>query len=162
MIQRVQTLYILAGLFLVWIGAFFFPHMSCENADNDIYLVNIDFTSSEIINLILNSSSLVFLLLFSVFSLLAVLKFHNRQSQINYINGNLIAIICLIILIYIHDFSFIKTSDTTLSSESMIDSLCSHNWIFDSILILSCIFFLLAKKYIIKDDKLIKSIDRIR
>tara|TARA_B100000902_G_C27247663_1_gene883487 strand:+ start:217 stop:684 length:468 start_codon:yes stop_codon:yes gene_type:complete len=155
MIQRLQTLYILVGLFFMWIAAIFFPHTLCNNPDNSI---NLDFINE---NIFLNTAALIFLVLVSIVSLFAIFKFRNRQVQINYINVNLISIICLLFIIHIFEYTNMY-SKFTLTNSIITDSSCSHNWTFDFIYFISFIFFFLAKKSIIKDDELIKSINRIR
>ena len=159
MIQRLQTLYILVGLSFIWIAAIFFPHTVCANLENSINL----FDTNHIVfqNIFLNNAALIFLVLFSIFSFFAIFKFRNRTVQINYINGNLISICFLIVIIHVFEAT-IMNSDCNFSNSIISDLSCSHNWIFDFMCLICFIFFFLAKKQIIKDDELIKSINRIR
>ena len=147
MIQRIQTLYIIIAMLLVLGAAFFFPHATCE-------VVSGSGKSSFEENIYLFSSygGIFWMILFSIFSLIAIFKFNDRKKQIYYINGNLIGIPFLLLILYVFHF-FITESDCIIKYT---------NWIFDVSLVIGCFFFFLARRSIKKDEDLINSINRLR
>ena len=136
MIQRIQTLYILVATLIVVFCIIYIPYGIENNSLDNRFLINEIF-------------GLIWLIFFCIFSLISVFTFNNRKKQLYYINGILIGIVSLIVIIYIFQL------------------LCAPflyliNTLFIILLSVSCIFFLLAKKAIKRDEDLIDSINRLR
>ncbi len=140
MIQRIQTLYILGGSLSVLIGSFFFPYVECDNSSVNVYIFD-------------QYLGFFWVLLFLVFSVLAILKFKNRKKQLYYINGNILGIIFLIVFVYSYYFYL----DFFLNLKLYV-----VNSIFTIFLSIGLFSFLLARRAIQKDEDLINSINRIR
>ena len=148
MIQRIQTLYITIGMLLVLSLAFFCPQSTCEfvsgseksTFEENIYLFN-------------SYGGIVWMILFCVFSLIAIFKFNDRKKQIYYINGNLIGILFLLLILYVFHF-FIPPPDYVIKY--------TPNWMFDVGLVIGFFIFLFARRAIKKDEDLVNSINRLR
>ena len=140
MIQRIQTLYIFGGALSVLIGSVFFPYFECDNPSVNLYIFD-------------QYPGALWLLLFLGFSVLAILKFRNRQKQLYYINGNILGIIFLIVFVYSYYFYL----DFFLHLKLYV-----VNSIFTISLSIGLFSFLLARRAIQKDEDLINSINRIR
>ena len=140
MIQRIQTLYIMLSALSVLITSIVFPYYKFDLETNHIYLFN-------------EVGGIVWISLFCLFSLIAILKFKNRRGQIYYLNGNLYGIIALIgFICFCHFYS-----------GPIIDGLTySINFLFIIGFFLGLVFLILAKRAIKRDHELIKSINRIR
>ena len=140
MIQRIQTLYIIAGTLIVLGVSFMLPYLTCLIPAENLYFIH-------------GYGAMIWLFLFTIFSLVSILKFNNRKVQLYYLNGNILGLLSCILLIYVSGFY----------TNSIFDNIVySINVLFIFFYCISLVFFLLAKRAIKKDDALIKSIDRIR
>ena len=136
MIQRIQTLYILVATLIVVFCIIYIPYGIENNPLDNRFLINELF-------------GLIWLIVFCFFSMISVFTFNNRKKQLYYINGILIGIISLIVIIYIFQLLYAP-------------SLYLINTLFILLLSVSCLFFLLAKKAIKRDEDLIHSMNRLR
>ena len=130
MLQRIQTLYIIIATSLVLTTWCFLPFLKCNSTcGSDVFIHSL--------------ASLIWIILFVIFSVITIFKFKNRQQQIYWLNRNLILIPLLLLILYVFHF-FIAVPDNTLC--------CSSNWIFDISMIIGFVLFLLARRAIKKDD----------
>ena len=144
MLQRIQTVYLLIAILLGGLVAFLLPFWADSN-DKLVYL-----------NSMLQTGEVFFMIIpviFMVSALMAVLtliSFKNRTKQIIYNRVNIVINFLLLGIVVYHQLN--------LPGETMV----SEKGIGVFIPLLVIVFLALANKAIIKDDKLVKSVDRLR
>ena len=144
MLQRIQTVYLLIAILLGGLVAFLVPYWADSN-DELVYL-----------NSMLQTGEVFFMIIpviFMVSALMAVLtliSFKNRTKQIIYNRVNIVINFLLLGIVVYHQLN--------LPGETMV----SEKGIGVFIPLLVIVFLALANKAIIKDDKLVKSVDRLR
>ncbi|MEN8125107.1 MAG: DUF4293 domain-containing protein [Bacteroidota bacterium] len=144
MIQRIQSLYLLLAA-LVSGGLIFIFYLWTNQSGNDIYAINI--ISEE--DLLLKSTGILFILS-SILSIISIFLYKNRKIQIVINRLNIVLNFFLLgIIVYLL---------LTLSGETVV----SKKGIGSFIPLIAILFLVLANKAIIKDEKLVKSVDRLR
>jgi len=144
MIQRIQSLYLLLAA-LVSGGLIFILYLWTNQSGNDIYAIN----SIGEDNLLLKSTGILFILS-SVLSFISIFLFKNRKTQIVINRLNIVLNFFLLgIIVYLL---------LTLSGEAVV----SKKGIGSFLPLIVILFLVLANKAIIKDEKLVKSVDRLR
>jgi len=144
MLQRIQTVYLLIAILLGGLVAFLVPFWADSN-DELVYL-----------NSMLQTGEVFFMIIpviFMVSALMAVLtliSFKNRTKQIIYNRVNIVINFLLLGIVVYHQLN--------LPGETMV----SEKGIGVFIPLLVIVFLALANKAVIKDDKLVKSVDRLR
>jgi hypothetical protein len=144
MLQRIQTVYLLIAILLAGLVGFLVPFWADSN-DKLIYL-----------NSMLQSGEIFFMIIPAVFmvsaliAVLTLISFKNRTKQIIYNRVNIVINFLLLGIIVYHQLN--------LPGETMV----SEKGIGVFIPLLVIVFLALANKAIIKDDKLVKSVDRLR
>jgi hypothetical protein len=156
MLQRIQTLYLFAVV-ITSIAMFFLPLVSFVSdllylklyvyefrnltPDSDVHL---SFTTVLPLTLI-NSGVLVL-------SLLTIFRYKNRISQVKLVRFNLLLSMLLIVGIFVlYPNLVLKTSDAASDFETGA-----------YIPIINLLFLFLANRNILKDEKLVRSVDRLR
>jgi len=155
MIQRIQSLYLL--LAMVAIGLLFYFPVANYFSDMDCYRFSItEFTSLNpnvsspfskffTFPLLINALALVILSGISIF------YYKNRKLQINILNFNILFNIVLIVLLFFYTDKINKAIQ--ISPEFAVGTFLP---------LISLLFFVLASRNIRKDEKLVKSADRLR
>ncbi len=144
MLQRIQTLYLLVTVLLSG-GIVFLVSLWTNNKGEEIFLLNL-FNESD---WMLNSLPIAFIIS-SIMSLISIFLYKNRKKQIVLNRFNIVVNFYLLgIIVY---------QLLIISGESKI----SEKGIGLFIPVLIIVFLVLANKSIIKDDKLVKSVDRLR
>ena len=144
MLQRIQTVYLLIAILLAGLVAFLVPFWADSN-DELVYL-----------NSMLQSGEIFFMIIPAVFmvsalmAVLTLISFKNRTKQIIYNRVNIVINFLLLGIVVYHQ---LKLPGGTVVSEKGIG-------VFIPLLVI--VFLALANKAIIKDDKLVKSVDRLR
>ena len=144
MLQRIQTVYLLIAILLAGLVAFLVPFWIDSN-DELIYL-----------NSMLQSGEAFFMIIPAIFmvsglmAVLTLISFKNRTKQIIYNRVNIVINFLLLGIVVYHQLN--------LPGETMV----SEKGIGVFIPLLVIVFLALANKAIIKDDKLVKSVDRLR
>jgi hypothetical protein len=157
MIQRIQTLF-LAAIVLLGVAAFFLPIMSFTN-DGATFIMNLYKTvASEDFTIILTKNMGVGAMqgIVQLTALATLLLFKNRSLQIKI--GKL-----TILLIAFQIAAIVMYSDTVKSLLGTNPEAVIIDFNFGAILpVLSLICAYLAVHFIKKDDKLVRSADRLR
>ena len=144
MLQRIQTVYLLIAILLAGLVAFLIPFWADSN-DELVYL-----------NSMLQSGETFFMIIPAVFmvsalmAVLTLISFKKRTKQIIYNRVNIVINFLLLGIVVYHQLN--------LPGETMV----SEKGIGVFIPLLVIVFLALANKAIIKDDKLVKSVDRLR
>jgi hypothetical protein len=144
MLQRIQTVYLLIAILLAGLVAFLVPFWADSN-DELVYL-----------NSMLQTGEIFFMIIPAVFmvsalmAVLTLISFKNRTKQIIYNRVNIVINFLLLGIVVYHQLNL---PGETLVSEKGIG-------VFIPLLVI--VFLALANKAIIKDDKLVKSVDRLR
>jgi hypothetical protein len=147
MIQRVQTVYLLLAAVLGGLISFYNPHLWRARLVNNTY----QYFSGQ-------SSYLYFILLMLVIvlSVVAIFLFKKRKLQFKLTVVNLLVSLAAIALQYVQ----IKSLAGRLTESRMLDSATYLPAAFLPIVIVILLF--LAARGIYKDERLIKSLDRLR
>ncbi len=154
MIQRIQSLYLLiAAIFVVVL--FFVPLAGLSGKEGNLYLVYLSGVVSEgSLNGAANQKSwplLIYTCLVLVLLVWTIFRYGNRAIQLRLSYIAILLLIGLTALIYYYVWN----------SQNSLGGIYSLK-IYFSFPLVSAVFVYLAVKGIAKDEKLIKSIDRIR
>lgn len=144
MIQRIQTLYLIASSVVSGVLIFFLNLW--KDTDENLFFVMDSFSSG---NLLLSIMSSLFFIS-AVLTFVIIFLFKNRKLQ--FVLGRLAILINFILLGILVYFS------QNLSGETIV----SEKGIGLMIPILSVVLVVLANKAIKKDEELVKSVDRLR
>ena len=157
MFQRIQTLFII-GAIASCIACFFLPFWVYTGANPD-YAYQVSLFAIKLISgneQIIDLGTLPVLVIVSVSTILSVVSlfyFKDRQIQIKINNYNVFLTILFIGTIYLWIPYMI---------ESFLHTAVPH-WKFGSILpLFTMVFLIIANNFIKKDEKLVKSADRLR
>jgi len=155
MIQRIQSLFLLCVLFAC-IACFFLPFWIFAGPDcaYQVNLLSVKLISGNCQNLIVGTIPLIVLVsISSILSVISIFYYKNRLLQIRLNNFNL-----LFTLIFIATIYFLIPYMIEEQSPNLNDI-----WQFGLILpLFSLIFLILANRFIKKDEKLVRSADRLR
>ncbi len=155
MIQRIQTLYLFIGAIAAGL-TFAFPLANFMNELNlfDLYIYGID-DSTKMggieINIGLISGLIAIGAIIPLLSFISIFLFKNRKTQANLVRIVFFINIVLIIFLFLFVDFVKKNTNADVSYQLAI--------IFP---LISMILFLLARRSIIKDEKLIRSANRLR
>ena len=155
MIQRIQSVFVFAVL-VASVACFFFPFWIYIGADYsyEIGLLSIKLTEGNPQNITLGTLPILVLVTISaILSIVSLFMYKNRQTQLKINNYNLFLNIFLIGTIYIW-IPYIFNSALPNAQ-----SIWQIGLIFP---LLSLVFLVFANKFIKKDEKLVRSSDRIR
>ena len=144
MLQRIQTLYLLIAILIAGLVAFLVPFW--VGSDDGLVYLNTMLQSKELILIVIPSAFMVS----AILALLALFSFKNRTRQIIYNRLNIVVNFLLLGIVVYHQLNL---PGGTMVSEKGIG-------VFIPLLVI--VFLALANKAIIKDDKLVKSVDRLR
>ena len=144
MLQRIQSVYIFIAILLSGLVSFLLPFWSGENG-NTLYLSSM-LAGGDVTYLIVP----IFFIISGLLSFLSLISYKNRTRQI--IN-NRINIVINFFLLGIIVYHLLKLPGELNVSEKGIG-------VFIPLIVI--VFLALANKAIIKDDKLVKSVDRLR
>lgn len=144
MIQRVQSIYLFLA-FLVAGGLIFAFPLWAEQSGKEIFFI--DAVNSDNIYMVITG---VLFVLSSLFSLISIFLFKNRSTQILLNRINIVLNFSLLgIIVYL----MLNLPGETSVSEKGIGSFLP---------LIVILLLVLANKAIIKDEKLVKSVDRLR
>jgi len=144
MLQRIQTLYLLLVILLSGPIAFFAPFLLNQDKEQ-LYLKSM-IQTGEVLLIALPALFLIS----SGMALLTLISFKNRTRQIIYNRLNIVINFLLLGIVVYHQLK--------LPGEAFV----SEKGIGVFIPLLTIVLLALANKAIIKDDKLVKSVDRLR
>ena len=144
MLQRIQTVYLLIAIILSGIVSFFLPFWSNQEMEA-VYLDSL-FLSGE---LALMAVPVLFMIS-GLISIIALFSFKTRTKQIVFNRMNIVINFLLLGIIVYHLL--------TLPGETLV----SKKGIGVFIPLIVIVFLALANKATIKDEKLVKSVDRLR
>ncbi len=144
MIQRIQSIYLIIAILISWLVAFLIPFWVNQNGEV-IYLTSL-FKNE---NLVFLSVPLLFIVS-GIMSFASLLIYKNRTRQII---GNRLNIVINFLLLGIIVYHLLSLPGETVVSEKGIG-------VFIPLLVV--VFLVLSNKAIIKDEKLVKSVDRLR
>ena len=144
MLQRIQTVYLVVAILLAGLASFLLPFWVDQN--NEIVNLKSLLVSGDVIFVIVP----ILFMVSGILSILTLLLFKNRTKQIIYNRLNIVVNFLLLGIIVYHQ---LKLPGGTIVSEKGIG-------VFIPLLVV--VFLALANKAIIKDDKLVKSVDRLR
>lgn len=149
MIQRVQTLFLLAIIGLSAI-LFFMPFQILKDGVNT-YLITLPhgFLNDIMKPTIFGPTAVNVIIM--ILSFYTVLQFKRRSKQIKYTQIILVLSVALIANLYILHFTKIESPDLVI-----------HYTKYSYIPVINIVFAFLARYFIKKDDKLVRSADRIR
>lgn len=157
MIQRIQTVFLaLAALAIAF--SFFYPIITYINEGQiwlEVYLKGIKDNSApqlELSNYILLPLQLLSLLTM-VLAVSAIFLYKNRKSQMRLVRFGIVLILVVIALIFFYFANILAKVTSTVPD-------FNHPGIY--MLLGSLIMFILANRYIMKDDKLVRAADRLR
>lgn len=147
MIQRIQSLYLLASAILV---ALLFTLPIAEIAkDGAVYLFD---NKGIVLNGVLQKDGLIISILAGIFVLLQVLtlfSYKNRTRQIKMTIGAVLLLVGLLSMFFIYTYSSYSGAQISFKISAIFP-------------LIAIVFNYLAIRAIKKDDALIRSIDRIR
>ena len=144
MIQRIQTLYLLIAILLAGMVSFLVPFW-IGSEDEPVYLISL-LQAGELSLKVVPAAFIVS----AILALLTLLSFKVRTKQIIYNRLNIVINFLLLGIVVYHQLNL---PGGAVVSEKGIG-------VFIPLLII--VFLALANKAIIKDDKLVKSVDRLR
>jgi hypothetical protein len=158
MIQRIQSLFLLLA-FIAAVILFFFPlaGIYSTTATYKFYvygLVNMVPGEKSMFSFMTTFPLLLINLLVSAFSLGAIFAYKNRLTQMKVVRITILLNILLIGLVF---FVYAKIIETNL--------LVSPDYLDEAGIyfpLISLIFLILANRSIMKDEKLVRSVDRLR
>jgi len=144
MLQRIQTVYLVVAILLTGLASFLLPFWVDQN--NEIVYLKSLLVSEDVLFVIVP----ILFMVSGILSILTLLLFKNRTKQIIYNRLNIVVNFLLLGIIVYHQ---LKLPGGAIVSEKGIG-------VFIPLIVV--VFLALANKAIIKDDKLVKSVDRLR
>ncbi len=154
MIQRIQTIFLFIA-FILGVLAFFFPIANFSFAENWIILSLLGVENYSIHEITINTLPLMIIMgLIALIAFMTIFIYKNRIAQIRILRfGILLNIVYLALLFFFYVPDIEKVTGATAEY-------ITQAGIYFPIAIL--LLFLLASRFIMKDEKLIRSADRIR
>lgn len=157
MIQRIQSLFLLLASLAMSV-LFFFPIADFWGDISYQFSIfsfgDISVEASSPFASGFSTPALVFVIVLVVLPLLAIFMFKNRKKQLMAVRVCLALIIAFLVLVF---FYYIPTIEKEILLQA--DYLTAKGMFFP---LASLIFVILAQRGILKDEKLIRSMDRIR
>ncbi len=157
MIQRIQTVYLAIAAIALAV-AFFFPVMSFINEGQiwlEVYLKGFQDNSAP--SLGLNKLMLLPLQLLNVIVIimagLAIFLYKNRKLQMRVVRLGIVMILVVVALVFFYYGNILGKATLTIPD-------FNHTGIY--LILGSLVMFVLANRSIQKDDKLVRSADRLR
>jgi hypothetical protein len=141
MIQRIQSVWLLLAA-LVMASIFYFPTYSFSGTSAASLTIGNDFLA-----IILASISIIL-------SLVAIFRFKNRKSQIGLTWLNILVCVAL------QAWLFVRINNETSKPE--MANVSGHYWIGLFVPLITILLLFFARGGIRKDEKLVKSLDRLR
>lgn len=141
MIQRIQSVWLLLAA-LVMAAIFYFPSYKFEGSSMLPMSIGDDF-----VGIILAALSILL-------SLFAIFKFKTRKTQIS------LAWLNILVCIGLQAWLFIRINN--FNSQPTNANIAGHYWVGSFVPIVVIILLFMAKAGIRKDEKLVKSLDRLR
>lgn len=158
MIQRVQSLYLLAitiiCIAVTTLNITFFRESGKVSEQYEKTVISVDFNSTDTLTqqVSTNNSLIYFLLSAALVSLVAIFLYKNRKLQLKLVLATLVLQIAIMIIMYKLSFGMHYTSIDT-QKEVLAGAFMPLS---------AVIFGFLAYRAIARDEKLVKSLDRIR
>jgi hypothetical protein len=144
MLQRIQTIYLLIAILLAGPVAFLVPFWA--GSEDELVFLNTLLQTEELSLMVIPAAFIVS----AIIAVLTLLSYKNRTKQIIYNRLNIVINFLLLGIVVYHQ---LKLPGGAVVSEKGIG-------VFIPLMII--VFLALANKAIIKDDKLVKSVDRLR
>lgn len=144
MLQRIQTVYLLVAIILSGIVSFLLPFWSDQEME-DVYLDSL-FQTGEVALMAVP----VLFMMSGLISVITILSFKTRTRQIVFNRLNIVINFLLLGVIVYH--LLMLPGETVVSKKGI--------GVFIPLIVI--VFLALANKAIIKDEKLVKSVDRLR
>jgi len=144
MLQRIQTIYLLIAILLAGPVAFLVPFWA--GSEDELVFLNTLLQTGELSLIVIPAAFIVS----AIIAVLTLLSYKNRTKQIIYNRLNIVINFLLLGIVVYHQLNL---PGGAVVSEKGIG-------VFIPLLII--VFLALANKAIIKDDKLVKSVDRLR
>jgi hypothetical protein len=144
MLQRIQTIYLLVAFLLSGLASFFLPFWFNQNMEV-VYLDSM-LQTGELLLVVVP----VLFIIAGMISILTLFSFKNRTKQIVYNRLNIVINFLLLGIIVYH--LLMLPGEAVVSKKGI--------GVFIPLLVIVCLA--LANKAIIKDEKLVKSVDRLR
>ncbi|MEL4455570.1 DUF4293 domain-containing protein [Lutimonas vermicola] len=144
MLQRIQTVYLLVAIILSGIVSFLLPFWSDQEME-DVYLDSL-FQTGEVTLMAVP----VLFMMSGLISVITILSFKTRTRQIVFNRLNIVINFLLLGVIVYH--LLMLPGETVVSKKGI--------GVFIPLIVI--VFLALANKAIIKDEKLVKSVDRLR
>ena len=165
MIQRIQTLW-LAFIILITVATFFFPIVDFSfsfksmNTIQQYGLMKPD-SSPDSLQFIQTTPawSLIFMQIgVALIALIAIFLYKNRQLQVKFVASGL-----LLVTIYVAFLLFFKIDGLEKAIAGLYSTpVVNYNKISISFPVLQLLLFILAQRAIRKDDRIVRSSDRLR
>ncbi len=157
MIQRIQTVYLALAAAALAI-AFFFPVISFINEGQiwlDVYLKGFQDNSAPLVGLSNNLliPLMILVILVIVMAVSAVFLYKNRKLQMRLARLGIVLLLVVIALIFFYYANILAKATSTAPD-------FNHPGVY--LLLVSLAMFILANRSISKDDKLVRSADRLR
>lgn len=157
MIQRIQTVWLfLSGLVLL--GLFIFPYVNyidLVGLGKRIFVSGVySYANNEVVRQESYTLMAVLTVLLSVFPIFIIFKFKNRKQQIKLIYIQMVLVVLLAVWMYFSATNVLSTNNQSLGADNIG---IGFFWIPIVIILLA-----MAIGGIRKDEKLIKSADRLR
>lgn len=157
MIQRIQTVYLAIAAILLAV-AFFFPVMSFIDEGQvwlEVYLKGFKDNSAPALGL--NKLILLPLLLLNVIAIImagvAIFLYKNRKLQMRLVRLGIVLVLVVVALVFFYYGNILGKATSTIPD-------FNHTGIY--LILGSLMMFVLANRSIQKDDKLVRSADRLR
>ena len=144
MLQRIQTVYLLVAIILSGIVSFFVPFWPDQEME-DVYLESLFQTGEAVLVAVP-----VLFMMSGLISVITLLSFKTRTKQIVFNRLNIVINFLLLGIIVYH--LLMLPGETVVSKKGI--------GVFIPLIVI--VFLALANKAIIKDEKLVKSVDRLR
>jgi len=159
MIQRIQTIWLLLALISI-LALFLFPYVQFFDTSGIAMAIKVNGTLSSAGGQLQLHTSFVFILqsiatiILALLPLVTILSFKNRKKQINLILITLVLLLLFALWLFLTAANAVEAVNQTIALENIgIGAL---------LLPLYAIFLFLAMNGIRKDNKLIRSADRLR
>ena len=151
MLQRIQSLYLFIAS--VMMAALYKIPLLSLKSDTEVFIISYegmtDFASQELISQ--NLTGFILFLAAVLLPLATIFMFKNRKFQIKLTNYTILLNAAFLLVNAYYVFQIFKQLDVKIGFElGML------------LPVLSIVFLFLAKRYIRKDEELIRSVDRIR
>ncbi len=157
MIYRIQSVYLLLAS-LVLSVTFFFPIAEFIGEKDSLVLyifkvVSLVPGSANVYDLMFVMPLLVIVSLVIIFSFITIFMYKNRNGQLKIIRFLMLLIVVMIAVIFLYYYDILETASDSIPNLIQVGAFAP---------LLSLVFLFLAYRGVMKDDKLIRSADRLR